>query len=129
MKLGSLLGILSPGLSATGLFGSAAQSGGLGALSAMSPLAMLLLHKKKGGAAPVASPSTPSDPIPTGAAPGSIAPPQVAGPTGPTLAQSAATLPGMGPVQGITDPQRQRLAQMLLQYGGALSQNPFAQRY
>jgi hypothetical protein len=48
MKIGTILGALSPGLSATGLFGHSAQEGGLGALSAMSPLlALLLMHKKK----------------------------------------------------------------------------------
>lgn len=47
MKLGSLLGALSPGLSATGLFGNAAQGTGMGMLGAMSPLLMLLMQMKK----------------------------------------------------------------------------------
>lgn len=47
MKLGSILGALSPGLSATGLFGNAAQGTGLGMLGALSPLLAILLHKKK----------------------------------------------------------------------------------
>lgn len=47
MKLGSILGALSPGLSATGLFGDNAQKGGLAALGAMSPLLGLILAMKK----------------------------------------------------------------------------------
>lgn len=47
MKIGSILGALSPGLSATGMFGNAAQGTGMGMLGAMSPLLALLLHMKK----------------------------------------------------------------------------------
>lgn len=45
--LGPLAGILSPGLSATGLFGDKAQGVGMGALGAMSPLMAILMALKK----------------------------------------------------------------------------------
>ena len=65
MKLGTILGALSPGLSATGLFGDNAQKGGLGVLGAMSPLLgllMLMKHKKKGGGDDGTGSTPPADP-------------------------------------------------------------------
>jgi hypothetical protein len=127
MSLGKLLGILSPGLSATGLLGKNAQSGGMAALGAMSPLAMLLMHKKGGAAPAAASPNPASDvaitPSNTGV---NVAPSTVQGPTS-TLADAANNLPAMKK-PGMDPAKRQQIAQMLLQFGGNLG-GFGAQRY
>lgn len=47
MKLGPILAALSPGLSATGMFGDGAQGAAVGGLSALSPILAMLLKKKK----------------------------------------------------------------------------------
>lgn len=125
MNIGKLLGVVSPGLSATGLFGNSAQGVGQGALMGMSPmLAMLLHHKKHGrdGAAPdqppVAAQPTPDVMNATPAA--------TLG--GPSVAQAAAALPPANIHGGMDPAKRQQLAQMLLQYGGNMG-GFGAQRY
>lgn len=71
--LGPLAGILSPGLSATGLFGDKAQGVGGGILGAMSPIMALLmqLQKKKKANDPMSEQMPPQGP---GAPPGAMVP-------------------------------------------------------
>lgn len=110
MKLGKIVGALTPLLASTGILGNSAQGVGQGLLGGLSPmLALLMQHKKnKGGGggstpAPAATPGTPP-----------IVPPQAQAP-----AQA----------QGGMDPaQRQRLASMFLQFGGQMN-SPFGPRY
>lgn len=105
MNLGKLLGVMSPGLSATGLFGNSAQSAGGALLGGMSPLLALLLQHKKGGAQ--VQPARPQDAV---AAPAATAAP-------------APATPAIDPAA-----KRKQMGLALLQLGGQFA-NPFGQRY
>jgi hypothetical protein len=109
MKIGPILGALSPGLSATGLFGHGAQQGGIGALTAMSPLLALLLHHKKHGGAP-------------NSPPGTAPPPQAPGQMSPLTSNPGA------PAGDSQDARQKALAQRLLAMGPQLAggSQPFA---
>jgi hypothetical protein len=94
-----------------------ASSSGLGGGAALSPLLAMLLHKKNGGASPQADPSAPAAPAAPGPSP-LIAPQPLAQATGPTLAQNMAANPIPQLHAGMDPAARQRLAAMLLQFGG-----------
>lgn len=108
MNLGKLLGVVSPGLSATGLFGNNAQSTGGAMLGGMSPLLAALLHKQKGGA-PV-MPARPQDAV---AAPGAV-------PAAPAAPVNPADTAAM---------KRKQMGLRLLQLGGQFANSPFGASY
>jgi hypothetical protein len=116
MNIGKLLGGLSPGLSATGLFGHGAQSTGTAMLSGMSPLLALLLHKKGGGQGAPQAQTPAYTPPETGSVLNTPQPLAQVG--GPSIGQLANSLPGMA------DPhaQRKAIGLNLLQLGPQLAQ-------
>jgi len=116
MSIGKILGALSPGLSATGLFGHQAQSGGTAALSAMSPMLALLLHHKKNGSAPVQTPAAPATAnVPNGDV---LAPQAATSISAPSLQQTAASIPQAPNLVG--QQRRKQIGLNLMQLGPQL---------